>query len=128
MRLLLDTHTFLWFIHGDKRLSQTAKEAFLDTDNELYLSAVSYWEICIKQSLGKLGLVTDWQQAVDTELTANGIKWLTLEKAHCQAILHLPMLHRDPFDRLLIAQAQVESMALLTEDGNVQKYSVKTIW
>ena len=128
MRLLLDTHAFLWSIHGDKRLSKNAKEAFLDTENKLYLSAVSYWEICIKQSLGKLGLVPDWQRLVDTELAANGIEWLTIEKTHCRAVLHLPILHRDPFDRLLVAQAQVEDMTLLTEDGNIRKYSVETIW
>jgi PIN domain nuclease of toxin-antitoxin system len=128
MKLLLDTHCFLWLIHGDKRLSAKAQAYFLDTDNTIFFSAISYWEICIKQSLGKLGLRGTWQHSVDQELKANGIRWLGLEKHHCQAIMLLPDIHRDPFDRLLIAQAQTENMALVTADSNIQQYPVVCVW
>jgi len=128
VNLLFDTHAFLWFISGDKRMSETSKAAVLDTKNHLFFSAASYWEICIKQSLGKLGLIAGWQNVFDTELATNDIKWLAVEKSHCQGIVHLPMTHRDPFDRLLISQAQTEGMALLTADETIKKYSVKTLW
>jgi PIN domain nuclease of toxin-antitoxin system len=109
-------------------LSANAQAHFLDVDNHIFFSAISYWEICIKQSLGRLGLRGTWQPILDQELKANGIRWLGLEKHHCQAILQLPNIHRDPFDRLLIAQAQTENMALLTADSNIQQYPVTSIW
>lgn len=128
MKVLLDTHAFLWLIHGDERVSKGAEAIFLERDNELFFSAASYWEICIKQSLGKLGLALGWQEAIDAELAANSINWLEIKKAHCQGILHLPQHHGDPFDRLLISQAVAENMALLSADANIGRYSVKTLW
>ena len=128
MKLLLDTHAFLWLMRNDKRLSETAKAAFSDKDNELFFSAASYWEICIKQSLGKLALSADWQATIDRELAANQIKWLDIAKVHCQGVVYLPMLHRDPFDRLLIAQARAEGMVLLTNDNDIGKYKITTLW
>ena len=80
MNILLDTHTFLWIIQNDKQLSKQAKEAFLNTENALYFSRVSYWEMCIKQSLDKLELAKNWQKTFDDELLHNGIKWLNIEK------------------------------------------------
>ena len=127
MKLLLDTHAFLWAL-TDQNLSQTAREAYLNTNNDLYLSAASYWEICIKVSLGKLTVIPDWINRFDMELVSNGISWLSIDKAHCQHLLRLPAIHRDPFDRLLIAQAQCEGMTLLTADANIQQYSVSTLW
>ena len=127
MKLLLDTQVFLWVINNQK-LSWRAKEAFLDTGNELFLSAASYWEICIKQSIGKLGLAEDWQHSFEREIRANDIRWLPIDKAHCQAIIALSWNHRDPFDRLLIGQALHEGMTILTSDAQIQQYAVATIW
>lgn len=127
MRLLLDTHTFLWFACGDQRLSDRAREAFLDGENDLFFSAASYWEICIKQSRGKLELASGWEGLVDRVLAANGISWLAIEKLHCQAILKLPNVHRDPFDRLLVAQAKAEGLTVLTTDPHIPLYGVQTI-
>lgn len=127
MRVLLDTHVFLWLVHEPEKLSQGAQRAIVDRDNELYLSAASYWEICIKHSLGKLGLLDDWAERFDQELQYNNIGWLPIEKSHCQAILKLPKIHQDPFDRLLVAQAKTEGMTLLTLDLNIPQYGVKTI-
>jgi PIN domain nuclease of toxin-antitoxin system len=127
MKLLLDTHAFLWFMKGEN-LSQKAQDSFLDIDNDLYLSAASYWEICIKHSLGKLDLDKNWNEVFDREILLNGIKWLPIEKEHSQGIIELPMIHRDPFDRLLIAQACAEDMTLLTADSNIKQYDIPTIW
>ncbi len=127
MKLLLDTHTFLWAVDR-QGLSPAATQAFLDTDNELFLSAVSYWEICIKLSLGKLTLSPDWRQLFDQEMAANQIQWLPIEKEHCWQLTQLPFLHGDPFDRLLVAQAQIEGMTLLTTDAQIGNYAVTTLW
>lgn len=127
MKLLLDTHAFLWLI-GNQRLSQRAGAAFLDPSNQLFLSAASYWEICIKRSIGKLVLAEDWKQSVEREMQINDIRWLPIERSHCQAIIGLPWIHRDPFDRLLIAQAREEGMAILTADEYIPQYGVATIW
>jgi PIN domain nuclease of toxin-antitoxin system len=127
VKLLLDTQVFLWVINNQK-LSRQARDAFLDTGNQLFLSAASYWEICIKQSIGKLGLAEDWQQSFEREMRANDIRWLPIEKAHCQAIIALPWIHRDPFDRLLIGQALHEGMTIPTSDEQIRQYAVATIW
>jgi PIN domain nuclease of toxin-antitoxin system len=113
---------------GDEKLSQTAHTAFLNSDNELYLSAVSYWEICLKISIGKLELAPDWADIIDEEMVANQIKWLPIAKKHCQVLGELPFIHNDPFDRLLIAQAQSEAMTLLTADKYIHAYPIKTLW
>ena len=132
MRLLLDTHTFLWFI-----LRPPTGERFyqlcLDPANDLYLSAASYWEIAIKAGLGKLDLTADWPEVFDHELAINAIRWLPIEKAHCLELLKLPRPelvsgHRDPFDRLLIAQARAEGLTVLTADPNFGRYEVEVVW
>lgn len=127
MKLLLDTHAFLWLMQGEN-LSQTAQEAFLDTNNDLYFSAASYWEICIKHSLGKLELAGNWDKLFDREMMVNTIRWLPIEKEYSRGTISLPMLHRDPFDRLLISQARTEGMTLLTADTNIRQYDVPTLW
>jgi PIN domain nuclease of toxin-antitoxin system len=127
MKLLLDTHVFLWSLTGEN-LSYAARDAFLNTENSLFFSAASYWEICIKQSLGKLRLVANWADVFDRELAANNIQWLPIEKTHCQQLIQLPPLHGDPFDRLLIAQAQCDGLTLLTVDKHIQAYAVDTLW
>ncbi len=127
MKFLLDTHAFLWSLTGTG-LSEPARHAFLDTENTLYLSAVSYWEVCIKISIGKLVLAVNWPEVFDAEIAANGIQWLPVEKNHCRKIGELPAIHQDPFDRLLIAQALCENMTLLTADAHIQAYTVATLW
>ncbi len=127
MKLLLDTHTFLWSITG-KQLSEPARAAFLNRENTLFLSAASYWEICIKIGIGKLAMATNWPQVFEEEIAVNGIQWLPVEKEHSRKIIELPFIHRDPFDRLLIAQAVCEEMTILTADDNIQAYTVATLW
>ncbi len=112
----------------DRDLSQSARTVYLDPETELYLSAASYWEICIKASIGKLGLKEGWIKRFDEEMVSNTIRWLAIDKTHCQRVVDLPFLHQDPFDRLLIAQALCEGMTLLTADGQIQQYAVSTLW
>ena len=128
MNLLLDTHAFLWAVGADPRLSERASLAFLDPQNRLFFSIVSYWEICIKHVLGKLDLASNWQRAFDNEMAVNGIHWLSLEKEHCLGIIDLPPFHRDPFDRLLVSQAMHEEFTLVTRDKNFAQYKVGTLW
>ncbi len=128
MKLLLDTQVFLWSIDSPQRLTEKAAAALLDVDNRLFLSAGSYWEICLKLSIGKLALSGDWAQALDREMAANRIEWLALEKQHLRAVIGLPRLHRDPFDRLLVAQARCEDMAIVSPDKNLASYSVDILW
>jgi PIN domain nuclease of toxin-antitoxin system len=127
VNLLLDTHAFLWIVNGGP-LSQTARSLFMDTENKLFFSAASYWEISIKLSIGKLSLADDWAEQFDVEMAANGIQWLPIAPEHCRKIIELPLIHQDPFDRLLIAQALCEDMTIVTADGNIQAYSAATAW
>jgi PIN domain nuclease of toxin-antitoxin system len=128
MKILLDTHAFLWAISGNSKLSDKARSAYLDSNNELFFSTISYWEIGIKISIGKLELDKNWQKIIDKEMNNNGIKWLDLKKEHVQGIINLKFHHRDPFDRLLIAQAKFEQLTVMTIDKNISKYNVKTLW
>lgn len=128
MKVLLDTHVFLWALSDPNKISPKGADLFKNTSNELYLSLGSYWEICIKVALGKLKLIPDWQNLIEKEMEINGILWLPISKTHCEAIIDLPTHHRDPFDRLLVAQAIAEQMSLLTADQNIAKYAVDTIW
>lgn len=127
MRILLDTHAFLWAIRKDG-LSKSAEHAFLSADNELFLSAASYWEICIKVSISKLDVIPNWQSRFGEEIVVNQIQWLPITQAHCQQITILPHLHGDPFDRMLIAQALTEELTLMTADAKIQQYPVPTLW
>ena len=128
MKVLLDTHAFLWSITGDDRLSKIAGETFLDPDNYLFFSAASFWEICIKLSLGKLSLKRGWFETIQEEMRLNAIQWLPVEMAHCLELTKLPFHHRDPFDRMLIAQAMVEDLQLLSLDSRLSAYKIKRIW
>ena len=128
MKVLLDTHTFLWLVAGDERLSKTARQTFLNLENKLFFSAASLWEICIKISLGKISLKSGWFQTIQDEMELNAILWLPIEMQHCVELTKLPFHHRDPFDRMLIAQAIVEDMQLLSRDSRLSAYAVKRIW
>lgn len=124
---LLDTHTAIWFFNGDEELSQTAKYTILDTSNRKYLCIVSAWELAIKIGLGKL--VFNGKAAGFIRLAENnGFTILPVKAAHLAALESLPVIHRDPFDRLLIATALAEGMTLITADNNITRYDVAQIW
>jgi PIN domain nuclease of toxin-antitoxin system len=128
MNILLDTHTFLWAITDAEQLSPKAKKAFLSAKNQLFFSMTSYWEICIKLSLKKLSLIKGWEKMIDKEMTANAIQWLPIHQGHCLGIQKLPWIHKDPFDRLLIAQAKFEGLCVMTADKLFSRYPIKTLW
>jgi PIN domain nuclease of toxin-antitoxin system len=128
MKVLLDTHAFLWLISGDDRLSETAQKTFLNPGNILFFSAASLWEICIKMSLGKLSLKSGWLKTIEDEMKINAIQWLSIEMPHCVKLINLPFHHRDPFDRMLVAQAMVDDMQLLSRDTRLSSYEIKCIW
>lgn len=128
MRLLLDTQAFIWAIAAPERLSQRARAAMQDEDNEVYVSAATAWEIAIKARTGKVGVVGDPQRFVPEQIAANSFSSLAVSIRHALKVADLPMLHKDPFDRLLVAQASVEDLALVTADAQIRKYPVKTIW
>jgi PIN domain nuclease of toxin-antitoxin system len=128
MKILMDTHALLWAITDDDRFTDAAKQMYLDPENELYFSAASFWEICIKVSLGKLSLCEGWSGIIEHELDENGIQWLPIRMEHCLRLVKLPFHHRDPFDRMLLSQAAAEDMALLSADNQMSQYSVQCFW
>jgi PIN domain nuclease of toxin-antitoxin system len=128
MKILLDTHAFLWLISGDDRLSEIAHKTFLDPGNILFFSVASLWEICIKMSLGKLSLKRGWLKTIQDEMKVNAIQWLSIEMPHCVELTRLPFHHRDPFDRMLVAQAMIDDMQLLSRDSRLSSYEIKRIW
>lgn len=123
MRLSLDTHTFLWWLDDPKLLSQAARRAIRDGRNTVYVSAAAVWEIAIKRSLGKLDAPNDLEAA----MVANRFLPLPVTVAHALAVEVLPDHHRDPFDRLLIAQARHEGFRLVSRDPQVARYDVPLI-
>ena len=120
MRLLLDTHIFLWLNSNPEKLTPGIHEACCDPENQLYLSLVSPWEIQIKQQLGKLQLGSNLSDLVDVQIEQNGLRILPVKLEHIYALNVLPHIHKDPFDRLLVSQAEIESMILVTvnDPGN----------
>jgi PIN domain nuclease of toxin-antitoxin system len=128
MKLLLDTHTFLWFIIGSPKLSEKARALIEDTRNERLLSTASLWEMAIKHSLGKLSLGQPFEVLIPQQLERNSIEILPITVAHLAVVVTLPFHHRDPFDRLLIAQAAVERLSVLTVDPAFDAYAVERLW
>lgn len=118
MRLLLDTHAFLWWCADDARLPESERQAIRDGRNDVFLSAASVWEMAIKQTLGRLR-VPEPASAVVTRL---GIASLPVSFEHAEATVVLPPLHRDPFDRLLVAQATIEGLTIVTRDPAIRSY------
>ena len=127
MKLLLDTHIFLWLNSDPEKLPPAAYDACHDPHNQLYLSHVSPWEIQIKQQLGKLQLRAALSELITTQVRENGLVMLPIELAHIYALSQLPCHHNDPFDRLLIAQAKIESMVLVTVDRKFSLYDLDTL-
>jgi len=128
MRLLLDTHTFLWVVTDDPALSKPARERILTAENEVWLSAASAWEIAIKFGLGKLPLPEEPDRYLPRVREASGIELLAIGEAEVCQIHRLPPIHRDPFDRLLVAQANCHGLVIVTDDPLIQRYPVQTTW
>jgi PIN domain nuclease of toxin-antitoxin system len=128
MKLLLDTHVFLWWNEADPRLSRRVRGLLSDPDNSLYWSVVSAWEMTLKVQWGKLGLPTATAVYIPARLSHYGMEALPVTLEHVLAASALPAHHRDPFDRMLLAQGQVERLPIVTRDPQVRKYAVETIW
>jgi PIN domain nuclease of toxin-antitoxin system len=128
MRLLLDTSTFLWIIADSVELSAKARELFVDPGNEVYLSSVSAWEIAVKFALGRLPLPESPERFVPAQRSQHGIEPLAIEEEAALHLARLPPLHKDPFDRMLVCQAIVHGLAILTSDELVNQYPVRTAW
>ena len=128
MRVLLDTCTFLWAASTFEKLSEAARQIFAEPDNEVYLSAVSSWEIAVKYSAGKLKLSEPPSRFMTSRRESYGIEALPLDEESALYIPRLPKLHADPFDRMLICQSIVHGMAILTPDEAIAQYAVRTLW
>jgi PIN domain nuclease of toxin-antitoxin system len=128
MRLLLDSHALLWFWEGSAALSATARAAIEESDNEKHVSHVTAWELAIKISLGKLKLGVPYADLFPGTLVANGFHALPTKFEHFQELLMVPFHHRDPFDRLLIAQARVEGLTLVSSDMRFRAYGMPLLW
>ncbi len=128
MRLLLDTHAFIWWDEDPGRLGPAASKACFDPATRLVLSVASVWEIQLKIMLGKLALTKSLRQMIDDQVQQNGLEILTINLDHVLKLDSLPSLHKDPFDRLLVAQAISESCALATHDHAITQYPVSVIW
>ncbi|MFI3157054.1 MAG: type II toxin-antitoxin system VapC family toxin [Methylococcaceae bacterium] len=128
MKILLDTCAFIWLVTDDPKLSELAKEIFLDTDNELLLSAVTGFEIAVKYSLGKLHLTEPPKEFIANRMQANALTELPVSMAHALTLQDLPLYHKDPFDRLLVAQAMVNQIPLLSADQQLSAYAIDRLW
>jgi PIN domain nuclease of toxin-antitoxin system len=128
MRLLLDSHAFLWFCEGSEFLSATARTAIESPANEKYVSHVTAWEVAIKASLGKLKLFVSYDELFPLAVLTNGFLVLANEFSHYRDLMTLPLHHRDPFDRFLIAQARVEGLTLVTCDPHFPPYDIPLLW
>lgn len=128
MRALLDTHTFLWWNLDDPQLSEKARAFIVDGHNEIYFSAASGWEIAIKYARGRLELPEPPDVYVGQRLTLHRFIPLPIQMSHALQVYQLPEIHEDPFDRLLVAQSQMDDLPLLTVDGNITRYDVTIIW
>jgi PIN domain nuclease of toxin-antitoxin system len=127
MKLLLDTHVFLWWVNDAPELSAAARAAISDPGNECYLSMASCWEMAIKSSLGKLKLKKPVERFVSEQMQQNAFLMLNIELRHLAKLETLPFHHRDPFDRLLLTQAKVEKMTLVTVDSALVAYGIRCI-
>lgn len=128
MKALLDTHTFLWWNLDDPQLSNTARAFIGDGRNQIFLSAASAWEIAIKYGKGRLELPEPPDQYVANRLNQHRFSALPIQLSHALQVYGLPDIHRDPFDRLLVIQSQLEELPLLTADPEIASYDVKVIW
>lgn len=127
MKLLLDTHAFIWFVENDESLPASLKTQIEDTDNEIFISIVSLWEIAIKTSLGKLEMAIDLPSIIN-KIEENGFVMLPIFPEHTVCVASLPFHHKDPFDRILIAQTIVEKLKIISKDDIFDSYGVDWLW
>ena len=125
---LIDTHTLLWTGDDDPRLTETVRQIILSEANELWVSAATVWELAIKKSLGKLEFSLPLERYLETQREALAFRWLPIRTQDALKVEELPWHHRDPFDRLLIAQALGRDLRILSRDRVFKKYAVKTVW
>ena len=128
MKLLLDTHAFLWWITDDRRLSSAARQAIADPEDELFLSAASAWEMALKSRLGRLKLPGNVEGFISEQMAVNVIQALPIQIRHALRTRDLPNHHQDPFDRMIVSQAQVEGLTVLTGDPLIGRYQVDVLW
>ncbi len=128
MKLLLDTHTFIWMESQPAKLSVKTKDAIEDIANVVMLSVASVWEMQIKLQLAKLKFDVPLAEMLKTQQEVNGVEILPINLAHVLRLQHLPLHHRDPFDRMLVAQAQVENAVLVSQDLLLSQYNVQILW
>lgn len=128
MNALIDTHVFVWMVTDPTRVTPTMRNYLADPDYTIYLSVASVWELVIKAATGKLSLGRPVADSVAQQLAENPLKLLTVSSAHALRVAELPLIHRDPFDRMLVAQALVEDAVLLTVDPDIRQYPVRTDW
>lgn len=128
MSHLLDTHAFLWFINDDPSLSASAKSLIEDPESTIYLSVASVWEMAIKLSLGKLEMPSPFTDFIDDQLRENTITLLDIKTSHTGVVATLPFHHRDPFDRLIIAQSKSEDIPIIGRDAIFDEYGIKRLW
>ena len=125
MRLLLDTHALVWFLIDRKRIPARLLAILVDPVQVVYVSAIAVWEATVKAGIGKLSLPLDELEAIIVE---SGFSELPVTFAHALEVRHLPLIHRDPFDRLLVAQARHDGLTLVTRDPTVRRYPIDTLW
>ena len=128
MRALLDTHAFLWWVTDDTRLSARARETIGDGANEIYVSAATGWELAIKARLGRLEVPGDFEAFITDQIALNGFRVLAIELAHALRVHGLAGHHRDPFDRILVAQSLIEGLPILSRDAQIAAYGVERVW
>ena len=128
MRLLLDTHAFLWFVQGNDSLSNVAKSLIEDSDNRKFISIASLWEMTIKVSMGKLEIEMPMTELVNEQVFGNAFEILSISPEHLDSLSRLPFHHKDPFDRLIIAQGLAEDMSILSVDKAFRDYPVQLFW
>jgi PIN domain nuclease of toxin-antitoxin system len=127
MDILLDTHAFMWFVNGDPMLGRNAKKSIENTANQSFMSVASLWEMAIKINIGKLSLSKPYH-LIEQQIEDNRIELLPIRFNHTLQIVNLPLYHRYPFDRLIIAQAIAENMTVITKDDNFKSYPINIIW
>lgn len=127
MNVLIDTHTFLWFVNDEPHLSESAA-ALLESDTTVFLSIASLWEIAIKVSIGKLSLPQPFDVFIPEQLALNDMTVLPIRLADCHQVISLPFHHRDPFDRMIIAQAMIEDMPIVSIDTAFDAYPIHRLW
>ena len=127
MKLLLDTHALIWFVEGNATLSETARQQIIQPNNAKFVSIISFWEMMIKINLGKLTIKMEFSE-LHRYLLEHSIQILPLQFTHILRLSDLPHHHKDPFDRILIAQAKSENMTLVSADSNIALYDVSLLW